>query len=257
MVPAHLNTDVEIPSGVVRSPTTGTSGTYCNPYTQDSVIPRGTEEDESQIAFDRAVPENHIIAETPTPSEIGSNASAPERGDVDVSELAPVQVTRLRNELFKLLLSYLNSINQFSPDTYKPEAEQRMNNLLDQFWLHDIDLICGRFGDRYTHVQTAWQRWMSIRRALSDFQHIAEYYGHPGDGWKRHLRRLDTISHAKASIAYVDFQSSIGDGGDFDERLNDNLAIVFDIMTQIGGCNGVEEFGAVERYNESLLMWFS
>lgn len=86
MAPIHINTDVGMPSGAVRFPTAGPSGTYRNPYTQDSVIPRGTEEDESRLALERAVPGNHIIAETPTPSEIGSRASTPEQGDVDVSE---------------------------------------------------------------------------------------------------------------------------------------------------------------------------
>lgn len=201
MAPIHVNTDVVMPSGDVRSPTAGPSGTYRNPYTQDSVIPRGTEEDESQLAFDRAVPQNHIIAETPTPSEVGSRASTPDRDDVDVSELTSNRVTKFRHELFKLLLSHLNSINQFSPDAYNPETEERMNTLLCEFWLYDTEIIRARLGDRFPEVRAAWQRWMCMRRALSDFQHTTRYYGNPGEDWKEHLRRLDTVSHAKASIA--------------------------------------------------------
>lgn len=164
---------------------------------------------------------------------------------------------RCRHELFKLLLSHLNGINQFNPDTHKPEAEERMNSLLEQFWLYDIQTLRGRSGDRFTHIQTVWHQWMSVRRALSEFQQTTGYLGNPGEDWKEYLRGLDTVSHAKASIAYVDFQSSMSSREDIDEQLNDDLAIVFDTMTQVGGCTGVEEFSAVEQYNEGLLGWFS
>jgi hypothetical protein len=188
---------------------------------------------------------------------MGSRASTPERDDVDVSELTSDRVTKLRYELFKLLLSHLNSINQFSPDTYNPEAEERMNTLLCKFWLYDTEIIRARTGDRFAEVRAAWQRWMCMRRALSDFQHTTGYYGNPGEDWKEHLRRLHTVSHAKASIAYVDFQSGIGSRADLGGRFNTDLAIAFDTMTQVGGCTGVEEFSAVEVYNEGLLGWVS
>jgi hypothetical protein len=71
---------------------------------------------------------------------------------------------------------------------------------------------------------------------------------------------MDRISHAKASIAFVDLKSSINNGSlvlSFEPSFDATLAIAFDLLTQVDGCNGVEEFEALQTYNEKLMEWFS
>jgi hypothetical protein len=252
-----LLVDSEVPSPAVRSPSAGPSGTYHNPLRDDSVIAPSTVRAESYFALDQAAPEAHAINDPPIQIEIFSNVSTPPGNGIELSTLTPYQITQLRRDLFKLLLCHLNNIDQFSPESYEPEAEDRLNLLLNHFWLHDIEIIRARLGDHFTEVHTAWQHWMSMRRALSNFQHTTGYSGNPGDEWKEYLRRMDRVSRARASIAYVDLQSCIDTQRGVDERFNDDLATVFDTVTQVDGCTGVEEFSAVEVYNEGLLGWFS
>jgi hypothetical protein len=163
-------------------------------------------------------------------------------------------------ELFKLLLSYLNKLNQFSTVCYEPEAEERMNHLLDQFWNHDAETIRSRVGMRFPELQTAWQRWIIMRHQLAKFQRTTGYFGRPGNDWKEHLKSMDRVTHAKASIAFVDFKSFASAGAlatDVASQFDDDIMTVFDSLTQVEGCNGVAEFEALRAYNEELLEWFS
>ncbi|KAF1915076.1 hypothetical protein BDU57DRAFT_261895 [Ampelomyces quisqualis] len=245
--------DGEVLFPLVQSPTAGPSGRYRDPQSDDSVSSSSTARAESCFEFEQAAPEIHIGTDPPVPIESCCDVSIPLSSNIDLARLAFSQTKKLRSELFKLLLRHLNNIDQFSSESFEPEAKDRLNHLLNHFWLHDTEIICARLGDRFTQRHTA----MSMRHARSDFQHTTGYSGNPGDDWKAHLRRMDRVSRARASIAYVGLQSCVRSRGDVDERFNDHVAIVFDTMTQVDGCTGVEEFSAVEVYNEGLYVWFS
>lgn len=244
-------------SQVLRSPTAGPSGTYHNPHRQDSVIPLSIEEDTDHPEFIQT-----LIGSFRAPIPIDDThcttmASVPH---TDVSKLDNWQEKQLRTELFKLLLSFLNGINEFRTDSYEPEAEERMNHLLYQFWINDAISLRSKAGERFIALQTVWDRWTNMRLLLAEFQRTAGYFGKPGDDWKDHLRRMERVAHARASIAFVNMKSfgttqnsAIDIGPDFD----DDLATIFDLLTQVEGCNGVDEFGAVRAYNQELLGWFS
>jgi hypothetical protein len=163
-------------------------------------------------------------------------------------------------ELFKLLLSHLNGINQFRAETYQPESEDRMDTLLYQFWFNDTEGLRLQVGDKLASLQTALRHWMNMRHLLTEFRRTTGFFGKPGNEWKEHLKRMNCIPHAQASIAFVDLKSSasmsglmLDDGPTFDT----NLANVFDLLTQVEGCNGIEEFQALRIYNEGLREWFS
>jgi hypothetical protein len=179
---------------------------------------------------------------------------------LDVSELDTRQVKQLRIELFKLLLSHLNGINQFHAETYEPESEDIMNSLLYQFWHNDAGTIRSQVGDRFDSLQNALECWMNMRHMLTEFQRTTGYFGRPGDKWREYLRRMDRVPHAKASIAFVGLKSSASMSGLVScgrPSFANDLATVFDLLTQVEGCNGEEEFGALHAYNEELREWFS
>jgi hypothetical protein len=250
----RISNEEEI-SRTVRSPTAGPSGTYRNPQRQDSVIPLSTQPDEGCYQADL----HSSYGCLDTTRGIWQSTSVP-TPQIDVSKLDNWQEKQLRMELFKLLLSYLNEFNQFSVESYEPEAEERMNHLLYQFWIHDAETLHSRVGMRFPELQAAWQHWITMRHQLTEFQRTTGYFGKPGDEWKDHLRRMDRVTHAKASIAFVDLKSfaSVGtltmdDGTQFDN----DIMTVFDLLTQVEGCNGVDEFEALRVYNEGLLEWFS
>jgi hypothetical protein len=164
-------------------------------------------------------------------------------------------------ELFRLLLSYLNGLNQFDTNSYEPEAEERMNHLLYQFWIYDAEMLRSKLGVRFSELETAWHRWITMRHQLTEFQHTTGYFGNPGDGWKEYLRAIDRVAHAKASIAFVDLKTFASAGISATcagPQFDNDVATVFDLLTQVEGCNGVEEFEeALRVYNEGLLGWFS
>jgi len=241
----------------LRSPTAGPSGTYRNPQRQDSVIPPSTQQGAEDLEVDH--PPHHHHGAFNANGDMWRSAWMSSL-NVDVTKIETWQEKQHRMELFKLLLSYLNSINQFSPESYEPEAEERMNHLLNHLWINDAEALRSSAGDRFPALQAAWERWMSMRHLLAEFQRTTGYFGKPGDDWKEHLRRMDRVAHAKASIAFVDlksFASGPGSALDGETTFNDDLVAVFDLLTQVEGCNGVEEFDALRPYNEGLMEWFS
>jgi hypothetical protein len=233
-------------SPIILSPTPGPSGTYRNPRRQDSVVPSIIQHDTDLYDVGQAL---HKRPGTVTLTSIPSHQT-------DVSTLDEWQVGKLRKELFKLLLSYLNNINQFNPDSYEAEEEEKMNNLLYQFWIHDADWLRAKFGAQFAELQATWQRWMNMRYMLTEFQCTTGFFGKPGDEWKEHLRGMDRVAHAKASIAFVDLKSCVSANENLEGKFDDDLAVVFDLLTKVEGCNGVEEFGALRVYNDELREWF-
>ena len=179
---------------------------------------------------------------------------------VDVTSLDEWHLKQLRMELFKLLLSFLNGINQFGAETYDHDAEDRLNHLLLQFWINDADAIRSKSGNDFAEVQKIWEHWTNMRFLLANFQRTTGYFGRPGGSWKEHLRRMERVDHAKASIAFVDMKSAVASQGfasAVGPNFNNRLATTFDLLTQVEGCNGVEEFAALSLYNAELLEWFS
>lgn len=136
-----------------------------------------------------------------------------------------------------------------------------MNNLLYQFWINDADSLGAKLGDRLPMLQAALERWMHMRQLLSDFQRTSGYFGRPGDDWKEHLKRMDrVVDRAKANIAFVDlksFANMVGSAGVEKETFDDDLMLVFDLLTQVEGSNGPEAFDAVRLFDQGLLEWFS
>jgi hypothetical protein len=245
-------------SDTARAPIAGPSGTYRNPHRHDSGIPLSTQPDEGYIQVEQML---HSLNDAPGLSRgIWQSIPIP-APHMDVSKFNKWQEKQLRIELFKLLLSYLNGLNQFDTRSYEPEAEERMNHLLYQFWINDAEMLRSKMGVRFSELETALHRWITLQHRLTEFQRTTGYFGKPGDGWKEYLRTIDRITHAKASIAFVDLKtfasagiSAPGAGPQFDN----DVATVFDLLTQVEGLNGVEEFEeALRMCNEGLLEWFS
>jgi hypothetical protein len=180
---------------------------------------------------------------------------------MDISKLNKWQEKQLRMELFKLLLSCLNGLNQFDTESYEPEAEERMNHLLYQCWINNAEMLRSKLGVRFSELEIAWHRWMNLRHRLTEFQRTTGYFGKPGDDWKEYLRTIDRVTHAKASIAFVDLKTFVSAGttaAGAGPQFDNDVATVFDLLTQVEGLNGVEEFEeALRMYNEGLLEWFS
>jgi hypothetical protein len=238
----------------LRSPTAGPSGTYHNPQRQDSVIPpTQSDAQDSQQDLDQDQVRIHN-----TGNGLG-RAEVILQPDIDMSKLNGWEEKHLRGELFKLLLSCLNEINQFSMDAYKSDAEERMNHLLYQFWTNDREVLRCRLGERFSDVEAALESWMSMRHRLAEFRSVTRYRGKPGDDWKEHLRQMGTVSRAQASIAFVEMRnaSTREELSTTELSFNNDLAMLFDNLTQVEGCNGEEEFGGLRWYNGALLEWFS
>lgn len=70
------------------------------------------------------------------------------------------------------------------------------------------------------------------------------------------------MAHARGSIAYVESRSAVAEAGDGEgeggskEEFDEGLMEVFDVLTDVEGCTGVEEFEAVRAFNEGLRGWF-
>ncbi|CAO2650722.1 Nn.00g020140.m01.CDS01 [Neocucurbitaria sp. VM-36] len=234
--------------GYQDQPTAGPSGTYRNPLRQDSVIP-DTQNDtgasleltESRLTTSSAMIISDCNDAVPTPPS-----------------LRKWQEKQDRRELFKLLLSYLNSINQFSPDSYDGNTEERMDSLLNRLWAHDEGQLRSELGNDFARLQTVLTSWMNMRDRLTKFQTTTGYLGQPGEPWRAHLRRMLEPARAQACIAFCELQDLASEeaelqyvAGSFD----DDLATIFHLITRVNGCNGAEEFKAVRVFNEALLVW--
>ncbi|KAH5692063.1 hypothetical protein HBI23_006450 [Parastagonospora nodorum] len=239
-----------------RSPTAGPSGTYRNPRRQDSVIPspqHGTSNPQSTRTQSIFHTDMDIISTI-------KQRNSWHTTQVDVGSLDKWHLKQLRMELFKLLLSFLNGINQFGAETYEHDAEDRLNHLLVQLWINDADVIRSKLGNEFAEVKNVWEHWTNMRLLLAEFQHTTGYFGRPGNSWKEHLRQMERVDHAKASIAFIDMKRAVSNQGFasvIGPHFNNRLATLFDLLTQVEGCNGVEEFGALSSYNAELLEWFS
>lgn len=165
----------------------------------------------------------------------------------------------MRRELFKLLLSRVNNINQFTPGSDCCDAEERLNHLLYHVWINERLNFEVAVGERYDRLSVAFERWMDMRTRLQAFQNLTRYSGSPGEEWRTHLRGIEDLSErAQACIALADLRSTIQDDRFFvGSSFNEDLTIVFDYLTMFPGCNGPEEFRGVERYNLPLLEWFT
>ncbi|KAH7130819.1 hypothetical protein B0J11DRAFT_262326 [Dendryphion nanum] len=173
------------------------------------------------------------------------------------------QDTELRRELFILLLSFLNSLNQFTADsTSYLRTEDRLNHLLYRFVDSDMSNLLLTHPDTFPTLHTAFGTWMSMRSKLRTFQNKIQYFGAPGESWKAWLRgRADAGERARACIALAEMHDVGADCGEYKgdegrERLNEELAVLFDVLTKFKGCNGAEEFEGIRGYNERLWVWF-
>ncbi|KAF1946103.1 hypothetical protein EJ02DRAFT_367925 [Clathrospora elynae] len=242
--------------GYQAQPTAGPSGTYVNPLSQDSVIPNDTQ---TQIRRTDAEPtEDHAV--TSMDRVGGALNDAIRRSFISHnSDAACWQQREYRRELFKLLLSYLNGIHQFSADSYDFDAEERMNFLLNQFWVSDTEALQNTLGDDFVRLHIALGSWMSMRHRLGEFRNGTGYFGRPGEGWAEYLRCMEDVPRANVMLAYVDLQDLAGKGDAsryVSDTFDDDLAMVFDVLTRVKGCLGAEAFVCVRRYNEALLEWF-
>lgn len=168
------------------------------------------------------------------------------------------QERQLRNELTILLLSYINNINDFAQDNFQWEAEERMNNLILHLWKTDTIRLEAKFGDTFARMNTSLKTWMDMRQRLERLRVGIGYLGAPGDDWKNHLNRMVYATRANAVIALTNMRKlqSVADAAWDQETFDNDLAVIFDELTQIIGCNGAEEFGALRLYNQTLFDWF-
>jgi hypothetical protein len=223
---------------------------------QDSVIPHTPQVGEAP----QQIPDQEGLGTNQDHTNSLVHKQSVSSTDVDVSKLNGWQEKRLRIELFKLVLSYVNGINQFSPEAFKPDAEEKMNNILYQFWINDTHAIQTKFGNNFSQLQATLETWMSMRHLLTEFRKVTGYFGKPGDDWKDHWKRLDVAARANASIAFVEMRSFSTEGNTSDilgPTSNDELAMMFEFLTRIDGSNGVAEFEGIRSYNEVLMKWFS
>ena len=170
----------------------------------------------------------------------------------------PWEEKELRRELFKLLLSCLNNIKEFRPELNSSAFDGRLNHLLLQFWINDMETLQMIYRDHFVRLHVAFESWMDIRDRLQVFQVSTNYFGKPGDEWKQHLREIaEPRKRAEACIALADLLDGVNGAKRYPEQnFDEDLCTIFDQLTQFPGCNGAEEFEGVKMYNESLLAWF-
>lgn len=248
-----------------RSVTVGPSNTYRKPIRQDSVEP-----EETRLSSDL------FVGTEVTPVRLARDSSEVQWEDQNnVIDFAPMTTQPLamsprdsrqreqRMELFKLLISYLHRLNQFSLDSYDPGAEDRMDFLLNQF--RQLDMITATTVPSFrartetsARIDTALRTWIIIRRSVDDFRRTTNYFGEPGRPWEMHLASMENLPCAQASLAYVELQERAwkhgvrSDGDTFD----DDLMTGFDALTKIKGVNGKDAFRSVRQFNASLREWF-
>ncbi|KAF1841126.1 uncharacterized protein K460DRAFT_198851 [Cucurbitaria berberidis CBS 394.84] len=251
----HLLDEEGIQYEFQDQPVAGPSGTYRHPLRQDSVIPDT---------------QNDTVGTVPISTEphtnLGRNLSKKLLHTMTITQLSTTtpgpqswQVRKDRSELFRLLLSYLNSINQFSMNSYDVDSEERMDFLLDRLWAYDAEKLRSDLGEDFARLHAALETWMNMRDRLTSFQTTTGYLGQPGEEWKAHLRRmLDLPARAQACIAFGELKGPLNKEGEphhVAETFDDDLAMIFDLLTRVKGCNGAEEFKAIRLYNEALLKW--
>ncbi|KAF2468665.1 uncharacterized protein BDR25DRAFT_343980 [Lindgomyces ingoldianus] len=219
----------------------------------DSVIPSDTQYDVIPVRIDLTGTDTSIDTAINEPR---SATLAPNK--TILPAFTVTEENKLRRELFKLLLSRFSDLNQFKSELDHKEPEDRLNMLLNQFWFNDLECLRMTEDDRFVDLQMAFQSWMDMRTKLHDFQISSEYLGKPGDEWQAYLRSLtSTEQRSRACIALMDLRDSLGDGNTIvKDTFNKNMMTIFDLLTKIPDCNGVEAFCGLADYNRKLLAWF-
>jgi hypothetical protein len=222
---------------------------------RDSVIPNDTTDQIKQpsTGFTRDI---STLEREDERTRLQSSTIIPNESSMPPSK--PWEEKELRRELFKLLLSYLNNINEFRPEQSNSAFTERLNHLLLQFWINDMETLQLIYRDRFVQLHVAFRSWMDIRARIQEFRVSAQYYGKPGDEWKKYLREItEPRKRAEACIALADLLDGVNGAKKFPEQnFDEDLCTVFDQLTQFPGCNGAEEFEGVKMYNENLLAWF-
>ncbi|KAH9870700.1 hypothetical protein IAQ61_006178 [Plenodomus lingam] len=234
----------------------GSTGIHQDPFRQDSVIPGDTQA-ETLRAASEPLDDGHTTNHANTNKFIDDDDQLPYRLPKR-ARLETTQEREHRTELFKLLLSYLNGINQFHPDTYSMEAEERMNMLLHQFHINDTERLQAKLGDDFARLQIAFESWMSMRHRLTGFRVATGYRGQPGEQWAEFLKQKPNVPCAYASLSYVGLQEAAlkGEESYVVDTFDEDLAKMFDLLTMVKGCNGPEAFKGIGLYNSNLIGWF-
>ncbi|KAG9186623.1 hypothetical protein G6011_09731 [Alternaria panax] len=239
----------------------GPSGTYRNPLRQDSVIPNDTQPPNDAIETDTHFSSGQPGQNKDTTSDDAYN-DAILRSLIFDSEPETRQNRYYRLELVRLLISYLNSINEFDSTSYNFAAEERMNFLLNHFQCIEKEIWHANHNDSAIRLHRALERWMSMRHRLSAFRSATGYFGPPGQRWEEFLRGLNNVPHAEAILAFVqlkddrDLEEGRGEGVGVGPRFDEDLMVVFDGLTRMKGCNGPGAFKNVKSFNKGLLEWF-
>jgi hypothetical protein len=237
----------------------GPSGTYRNPLRQDSVIPNDT-----QVA-----PDTIEAGTRPSSGQPRQHEDEPSDALTDaiirslISDPSPAttrQTRAYRLELCKLLVSYLNSIEQFDPSCYDCAAEERMDLLLNQFRCTDADTWPADHNDNDSdsaiRMHLAFEKWMGMRHRLAAFRNATGYFGPPGRQWEGFLRGLDDVPFAKAILAFLELKGDGGRDSGAGYGFDDDLMAMFYGLTRVEGCMGPEAFKGVRKFNEGLVEWF-
>ncbi|ORY02348.1 hypothetical protein BCR34DRAFT_574164 [Clohesyomyces aquaticus] len=245
------NPVTEIPANLNRSNLPTDLPPY--PSTRDSVIPEASLPD----APEHENPSESIRTQENDIPEPRSATAVAERSS-SLPAYADGREPQLRRELFKLLLARLSNLNQFCPDLDHRQAEERLDQLLYQFWYNDSGNLHKCHGDGFVRLHVAFESWMQMRASLDVFQRDTGYYSNPGEEWQGYLRSMSSIERrSQACIALMDLRDSVKDLGTFQrETLNGDLATVFDELTKVPDCTGVEAFGGIAAFNQRLLAWF-
>ncbi len=234
----------------LAQPTAGPSGTYNLHRRQDSVIP------DTQNEATQALLESFRL---PSASNSGNDTELQHREQTTTVMMNSDEVyTKLKRiELFSLLLSFLNGINEFSNNSYNPDAETKMNELIDELFANDKEELRKRLGNDFERLHRALLNWINMRNRLTYFRSLTDYSGLPGADWKAHLRGMnDARSRAQACIAFNNMKAvELEDPSMFTDAFDEDLAQIFDLLTRVKGCNGAEEFKAIQAYNGTLSEW--
>ena len=231
----------------------GSSSTYQHSVRGDSAI---IDAQNRAMQIMSGFVESHGTLATANKAATQASASAAQTGTL-IQTLDTWEKKSARRELFRLLLSFLNSINQFAKHSYDIQAEERMNTLLKILWLHDADNFRERLGDDFPRLDNALTSWMGMRSRLAKFQSRTGFVGTPGEEWRAYLQGINSLgARAQACIAFDELKGVEDQAQTYlAETFEDDLAIAFDLMTRVKGCNGPEEFSAIRVYNQVLLEW--
>ncbi|KAH9865542.1 hypothetical protein J1614_009127 [Plenodomus biglobosus] len=239
----------------------GSSGTDQESARQDSVI-AGDIPSDTQPAVVEPLENAHGVqhATINSPNDNGLILPQSVERRTERRTLEAAEERGLRMELCKLLVSFLNGIDQFDSDTYSVEAEERMNTLLRQIRTNDMETLQAKLGDNFTRLHVALDSWMNMRHRLAEFHNATGYLGQPGAQWEEYLKSLSRVPRARAIIRYIELQEiALTDGEPryVVETFNEDLAKMFDLLTMVKRCNGPEAFQGIEEFNTALLEWFN